>query len=371
MAEFEAGVWHGYHYAAGILRPNHYKFICLSALEAGVAGWNWYMLVNRDNWYGSPINEWGRRRYELLDVFKKIVDIFNRINVPKLDKITNTSVTFDITHHATGWIDADDPILSRLYEADIDYEFFDVETGKIKKPILFWVGCQWLKRESQGILLRYVEDGGNLVFFKNFPVKDDNFIDFNLLDIKLPETITTSYFKKIELKLGEYTTTLSSSVFNYKSVPGKPIIGTQIKWTDHTQEEMGYLIGLQTGRKFIVGYHQKVGKGSLMVLGVDPTPDLIVKLHKFFGIDIPSRSLTPNVTTALFKGSNCYYLVVVNNGQEGKAAEIVLSKNLFTKKNYQVEDLFKGNSWGVSFGSKGLLSIPLDRKSGTIFKIKV
>ncbi|HID92876.1 MAG TPA: hypothetical protein EYP60_02155 [bacterium (Candidatus Stahlbacteria)] len=202
-------------------------------------------------------------------------------------------------------------------------------------------------------------------------MKDDNFIDFNLLDIKLPETITTSYFKKIELKLGEYTTTLSSSVFNYKSVPGKPIIGTQIKWTDHTQEEMGYLIGLQTGRKFVVGYHQKVGKGSLMVLGVDPTPDLIVKLHKFFGIDIPSRSLTPNVTTALFKGSNCYYLVVVNNGQEGKAAEIVLSKNLFTKKNYQVEDLFKGNSWGVSFGSKGLLSIPLDRKSGTIFKIKV
>jgi hypothetical protein len=77
IPEFEAGIWHDWLPDVGVLSPNHYRMICFSALLAGVAGWNWYMLVNRDNWYQCPINEWGRTRLDLFEAFQQIRELFH------------------------------------------------------------------------------------------------------------------------------------------------------------------------------------------------------------------------------------------------------------------------------------------------------
>jgi len=92
IAEFASGIWHMRHYESGVMTPNHYRLITLSALLGGVVGWNWYMLVNRDNWYMSPINEWGRRRDELYDVFKDLVQIFNTLKPYELKKMVDIAV---------------------------------------------------------------------------------------------------------------------------------------------------------------------------------------------------------------------------------------------------------------------------------------
>jgi len=55
IVEFESGLWHGFIERVGNLKPNHYELTTLSALLGGVVGWNWYMLVNRDNWYQDAI----------------------------------------------------------------------------------------------------------------------------------------------------------------------------------------------------------------------------------------------------------------------------------------------------------------------------
>ncbi len=60
IPEYEAGIWHDWLDEVSALPPNHYRVICILALQVGAVGWNWYMLVNRDNWYQSPINTWGR-----------------------------------------------------------------------------------------------------------------------------------------------------------------------------------------------------------------------------------------------------------------------------------------------------------------------
>jgi beta-galactosidase len=69
IAEFEAGIWHGWHTGVGTLGATHYVFNGLSALQAGACGWNWYMLAGRDSWYMSPITELGRLRPDLAPAF--------------------------------------------------------------------------------------------------------------------------------------------------------------------------------------------------------------------------------------------------------------------------------------------------------------
>jgi hypothetical protein len=75
--------------------------ICISALQAGAAGWNWYMLVNRDNWYQSPINEWGRTKPGLFSAFQQITSLFNKVDPTTLKRLTQTAITFDPLQRAT------------------------------------------------------------------------------------------------------------------------------------------------------------------------------------------------------------------------------------------------------------------------------
>ena len=156
----------------GVFPATHYALIGYSALQAGISGWNWYMLVNRDNWYMSPINELGRPRLDLAPTFASLVDAFEELDPPSSDKITDTAVSIDVLARAAGVTDAD-AVLDALYAADIDYEFFDVDTGRLEKPLLVYAGGRWLSAPGQQRLMDYVEAGGTLVFFQTLPVLDD------------------------------------------------------------------------------------------------------------------------------------------------------------------------------------------------------
>ncbi len=157
VAEFGAGVWHNKHYESGVFTPNHYRLITLSALLGGITGWNWYMLVNRDNWYMSPINEWGRVHPELYDVFKQLVTIFNKIHPPSLEKINQIAVTYNPLQYAARTIPHNSPILVALDDSAIDYDLYDPRLGGCSNKILFYSGNQWLETSSQQKLKQYVE----------------------------------------------------------------------------------------------------------------------------------------------------------------------------------------------------------------------
>ncbi len=57
--EFGCGVWDGMHERLGWPDEGHLEFTSVLAMSQGLNGLSYYMLVNRDNWYLSPINEWG------------------------------------------------------------------------------------------------------------------------------------------------------------------------------------------------------------------------------------------------------------------------------------------------------------------------
>ena len=147
IPELESGIWEGGQSMTGPLTPNHVRMMCLSALLAGIAGWNWYMLVDRDNWQMAPINEVGNPRPDLFEAYRAIVSVFRQIDPPALRKLTHAAATVDVLDRAVRIDPAGDRVIEALYAAGIDYDCFDVATGSTQQRR---TGC-WRMSRRVGI----------------------------------------------------------------------------------------------------------------------------------------------------------------------------------------------------------------------------
>lgn len=349
IAEFQSGVWHERHYDLGSFSPNHYRLLAFSALLGGCQGWNWYMLVNRDNWYMAPINEWGKARHELFGVFREIVEVARLMDPPSLEKLSNVSVTFNRTQYAGKTFSSSCPILHALYSGDIDYEFFDPQSQKLKKPILFYSGNQWLDRKSQENLLAYVKEGGILVAFRDFPRKDDFFRPLNPLGFAEPASILFEFKWPIQISLnGKKPVEVRCQPILFDKTEGKPI-----------KADLG-----PYGKK-TVGYLKRLGKGQILHLGVEPSQELVSRILDFFGIPVFSQSQGAGLKTGLFRRKEKYFMVVVNTSDEAQTAEILLKvdkkKRFSQARNLLSDKLFKIKS--------GMMLVNLPRKDGTVFEL--
>ncbi len=355
IAEFAAGVWHARHYETGVLTPNHYRLITLSALLGGVCGWNWYMLVNRDNWYMSPINEWGRTRPELYEVFRELVRAFNRMNPPSLKKRCEVGVTFNPLQYAARTLSHNSRILAALYDADIDYKLFDPRNEISRAKVLFYSGNQWLEREAQKNLGRYVERGGILVGFRNYPRKDENFEPCDVVGFQDPSRILFEFKKKFVIQFSHDRPKIevTSTVFCFDKVEGEPIRASLDPFGMH-----------------IVGYRKRVGKGEIIHLGFEPNVEIILELLHFLKVPLYSFSVTHEVKTAFFsRGDRTHYLVVTNNGREEKSALIHLPQ-LRGQGRFSVKDLFSGEKEALASERATHFTVTLPRKDGRIFEFK-
>src|SRR5688572_7682230 len=322
ISEFEAGIWHDWLADVGSLPPNHYRMICFSALLAGAAGWNWYMLVNRDNWYQCPINEWGRTRPDLFEAFQQVTALYHRIEPASLVKLTHTALTFDVLQRGTERPGRE--LLQSLYQADVDYEFYDVDREKCGQPLLFYAGGNWLSESAQIHLKAYVESGGHLVCVGTYPRLDDNLRPLNMLDVKEPEGIVSGSPGGLWLEVLDRKVK-SSWAFNYTETSGTPIVATRLAPGNQTMEELSLQMGLQAGIQYTIGYTEQRGRGHLTLIGLTPSPELILALYDHLDVSIPSRSLTPQISTALFRRDQEIYLLAVNYGNEGKTTEVQLT----------------------------------------------
>ncbi len=353
IPEFEAGIWQGWHERVGVLLPHHYRLICVSALLAGVAGWGWYMLVNRDNWMMSPIDELGRPRPDLAPEFAEIVRVFREMDPPSLEKLTDTAVAVDVLDLAAGLLD--ERLLDALYAADIDYEFFDMESGNIHKRLLLCAATV-LSESSEKRLLDYVDAGGTLVLFSD------------ALHLKSPDGVLTTagYPRRLRVELGASPITCSPDLFGwFAEVPGEPIWAERVANAPRSQQGLRLHDELPVGERYIVGYRERRGAGWIVQLGVPPTAELLVGLHRWLGLGLPSHSDLPQVSTALFRHANGQrFLVAVNNGQEPRHARVVLDE----PARFAM-DLFSRESQEISEGAGSVVVVVLPRKSGTVLRL--
>lgn len=367
IPEFEAGIWHDWLGDVGSLPPNHYRMICLSALLAGAAGWNWYMLVNRDNWYQCPINEWGRTRPDIFEAFAQVTTLYHQIDPASLAKQTNVAVTFDPLQRGTERPGQE--LLQALYHADIDYEFYDVNRDMCEQPVLFYAGGDWLSVAGQEHLRSYVESGGHLVCLGIYPRLDDHLHPLNLLGFKEPPGMISGSPGKLWLDIPGGAVQ-SRWAFNYSETPGTPILATRRAPGNQTSEELSLQMGLQAGTQYTIGYTERRGKGQMTVIGLVPTPGLVLALADFLSLRLPGRSLTPQVSTAFYHRAGEYYLFAVNYGNEDKTAEVILLDEEFMMfPSLQAQNLINGQEWTIDLRESGHLTFLLPRKDGAVIKL--
>jgi beta-galactosidase len=377
IAEYECGIAHGLHYTAGILTPNHFVMTNLTALQSGIHGLNWYMLVNRDNFMMSPITEWGRKQKELFQVFAEFVKIYKEIDVPALEKLTHTSLFFNMRHQLIKGASADPSSLA-IYNAGIDYELFNPDTGRLNKPLMFYSGPNWLPVADQEKLARYVEEGGNLVFFQSLPIYDEEFHKANVLGLRKPERVPDEPFldhlaTETEVDLGGWKAYTRAPFYVYDGqLPGEPIYGERVDTDlrDTGYEDNLYLRSLVVGHRYRVGYREARGKGSITVLGVRPTPEFATAIHHFLKIPIPIYSHASTVKPALFKGKDEYYAVLINIGDYPVEAALDISSGLLNSVQYEARCLRGSIQVNDAELDRGRLYVSLPRKNGTVIAIR-
>jgi hypothetical protein len=345
IAEFECGIWYGWHYQVGTLGPQHYKFKDLLALAHGVKGWNYYMLGDRDNWMMSPINEWGRVHLDVYAWMKEITRIFHELDPSSMQRLCEVSVLAYRPHkliEAGNW----NLIQDSLHRADIDYELYDPWTEKdCETKLLIYAGADFMLKRDQERLRDFVEKGGTLLFFVCPPLEDVDGTEVNtFLDVaSLPTSSKDAgWAEHYEVSLKDVKKSIYLARFWTYDVPEAEAIMIRKGLHKPFLEENLFIENLQAGAVYTVGYHRKVGKGSILTLGFEPSPEALELATEALGIPYYAKASTPDVLTSIYRGKEKHVIFVVNNSKATREATVkVQVEKLGIKPDgkYRVTDL--------------------------------
>lgn len=343
-AEFQSGLYP--LELVGYLPPQHFAYVPFAMMGYGLCGWNWYMLVERDNWYRCPINEWGRTT-DYFNVHKEVVDVTNRVKPWEFsEELTDISILNYKPHRLISpgnW----EKVFYSLQDCDLDVLFYNPELKeKPKTKFLIYAGAEWMDRESQQLIYSWVKEGGTLIAFNCFPQKDENSKDLSLFGFLEPDGIRpvnlpVTFIYKDKKILLENAGHLDCKVnfFYYREIKGEPIriiLSTEAK-------EILVDVGLNQENKFIFGYELKIGKGRIIHIGSNPDRTLIDLLVDSLNIKWFVRSRTENILTTIHKRKDDSFILFVNNRSDSvKPADIELQTDalgFLGIEEYKMEEL--------------------------------
>ncbi len=205
--EFGCGVWDTMHDRLGWPDERHLELTTLLALSQGVRGISYYMLVNRDNWYLSPVNEWGKVRTRFVPIIKSLGKIMQVLSQGDYRSVSSVGLVWDrrdhrdfvvsgkkFDHNAFGheWFGAnayeeDYPefwnVFQSLLRDGYDVQIVEAGDGDVSWPraTVFPVTARW-DSGCEELARRHLKRGGCLILI------GDNAADIAL---KMPPSIGT------------------------------------------------------------------------------------------------------------------------------------------------------------------------------------
>ncbi len=222
VPEFGSGIWS--HHPKTPTPPEE-EFVTLAALMYGMRAVNFYMLVERERWQGSPITRHGEFRPEFADFYRRLADFFRKyplgsfrrapqvvvlhnydlgryeamastlhyahvdlLNLPEelgqldLDLGFRWDVTSEANHRRSDtWLGQ---VFSQLHQRQIDYDIADthIDFQRLRRyPIAMLPAVDFMDVADQQRLLDYVSEGGCLIIGPGMPYLDSNLQPMSVL----------------------------------------------------------------------------------------------------------------------------------------------------------------------------------------------
>jgi hypothetical protein len=171
---------------------------------------------------------------------------------------------------------------------------------------------------------------------------------------------------RLELEIPGNPKIISPS-FIFEKIPGTPIkakiIGDKDK--DGLLEEYEAFFSNEKGKEFISGYRKVLGKGEIILFGVDPFPEIINSVLKMLNKRPPIRSLNKDTQISIYKEKDIYYLVIVNRGHSSIGLEF---DSLFYY--YQINDPFNEKEFDIILPGYREFIIEFKSRGGTVLVLK-
>ena len=358
--EFSAGLPNAWLRVMGVVADNHPVYVGLTCLAYGLKGMAYYMLVNRDNWSLSPIDELGHPT-PLFNAYKEVIDVAKRVDPPSMENLCDISLLADKAHRIGECGNYHD-LFNVFVEADIDFELFDPDAREAPRTkCLVYAGSERLSRGHQEKLKRFVEKGGKVLFFSRFPHFDETGRPCNVLGIPAPAGIrpistpvNISCRGKIAYLEKHGHCGHGIHVFHYEDngiMGGIPITTVQLgKYLAIPGGDCVFQTGKhQTAEKKItIGFIKKLGKGEFAVAGINPSPALLSLLMKDMDVPYYCRSYEPDILTTIHrkKGGKLVLFVINRNAKAAAATAHLDTEKLGIARNgeYEIKDVRKGTA---------------------------
>ena len=199
------------------------NFTTYLAIACGLRGFNFYMIVERERWYGSPITRHGEYREDYAAFYKKLTHFLSESGVLAMDRKAEAILLrvrdYDRLEKAADLLSPLPPLVfeTRLgakerchegrfgfdYSIQIEHEAMfdawyqgltrakipfavsdtDIDPSFLSKyKVVFAPSFEFMGRRAQNLLHAFVEAGGMLVMGPGTPVQDANLLDYAVFD---------------------------------------------------------------------------------------------------------------------------------------------------------------------------------------------
>jgi len=343
--EFGSGFWEGNGYAEKSLTPQSTAFLHRSLMANGAKGWNWYMLVCRDNWYHSPINLIGAQTV-YFDAYKRTVSLAKTISLHKLERAPAVSLVTLRRQRFTdsgNWQD----LWNSLISSGVDFETADSRYGRLKCDLILYGGSSYIEADEADNLRRAVEDGSTLLCFNRMPLMNragESINPFGLPNpdgqrpINSPFTIAWSGGSG-EVPRGGHAGRIQILYFHQIPPDSKPIYAIPSTSKEHVR---AYLKDGALPREAIcMGFIKPFGKGKVVVLGIAPHPGIVPILPEVTGCSLRAVARTNNVALTFWNDGPDRYVFIINRNPADTVVEAWFDLKTF-QEAVTVEDVESG-----------------------------
>ncbi len=213
VPEFGCGLWSHHHKT---YLPDDHEFVTLAALMNGLKAINFYMLVERERWQGSPITRHGKFRPEYAEFYQRLQQFLARYPVWEFEREARVlaMLNFDVSRHArmmttlnlahadllgipemasvvrvdfgiesdpTFEADFDNPdawinrVMSELTDSGCGYDIADTHIDPARLgpySTVYLQTLEFMNADDQEMLAGFIEDGGTVVMGPIVPTLD-------------------------------------------------------------------------------------------------------------------------------------------------------------------------------------------------------